>query len=145
MSLYNMIHGVNPIAIMAIPMLGDTHPDDYPRFRNVFLADEEHPEYDGYIHVYTRVGGNNRGAGYGEEELERHQDYVCSFDDSFDDTYATYVFNVPDRWAGDFSLVLAGEPENTSAEYQSQVEKVFPKLIGKFPWDRNAEEAEDKS
>lgn len=73
MSLYNMIHGMNPIAFFVLPMLGDKHPDEWPRFRDVFLKDEEHPEYDMFIHVYTRVGGGNRNEGYGEEELYKHR------------------------------------------------------------------------
>ncbi len=128
MSLYNMLHGVNPLAFMLIPMLGDKHPDEYPRFRDVFLKDPEHPEHDFKIHVYTRVGGGNRGFGYGEDELEQHPEFVETYDDSFDNTYGTYVFNVPEKWKTDFDLLITGKVSETSKEYQAQVRKVFPKL-----------------
>lgn len=132
MSLYNMVHGVQPITFFALPMLGDKHPDEYPRFRDCFLSDEAHPEYNDHIHVYTRVGGNNRGAGYGEEWLEQHPDFVTTFDDSFDSTFATYVFRVPERWKADFALIREGKLKETSKEYQAQVRKVFPKLKEKL-------------
>lgn len=64
MSLYNMICGVNPAAFFILPMLGK-HPDEYPRFRDCFVSDDETS-----IEVLTRVGGGNRG--YGEEELMKH-------------------------------------------------------------------------
>jgi len=88
MSFYNMVHGVTPAALLILPMLGK-HPDEYPRFRDCFLADQEHPEFDDHIHVFTRVGGGNRGCGFGEEELYKHPEYVTTFDDSFDSTYAS--------------------------------------------------------
>lgn len=116
-------------------MLGDKHPDEYPRFRNVFLRDKEHPEYDNLIQVYTRVGGNNRGEGYGEEELEAHPNFVATFDDDFDSTYGTYVFDIPEEWKEDFKLVQEGKFLEVSNKYKAQVEKVFPKLKGKLPWD----------
>lgn len=138
MSLYNMINGVNPLTFLAIPMLGDKHPEDYPRFRDCFAKDEEHPEYDNHIHVYTRVGGGNRGCGYGEEELLQHPDFVATFDDSFDSTYATYVFKIPKRWQKDWDLILEGKLNETSKEYQHQVDKVFPKLKGKLSWHKES-------
>jgi len=128
MSLYNMLHGVNPITFLLLPMLGDTHPDNYPRFRDCFLSDEDHPEYDNHIHVFTRVGGGNRHCGFGEEMLEDHPDFVASFDALDDSTYASYIFRVPAQWRPDFDLILADRVTEVSAAFQAQVRKVFPKL-----------------
>ncbi len=151
MSLYNILNGVNPLTFSVLPMLG-RHPDTYPRFRDCFVADEEHPEYDGHIHVYTRVGGNNRGEGYGEEQLYADPNYVTTFDDSFDNTFATYVFRVPEKWQEDFDRIMDGGLENVSEEYQRQVRGVFPKLKSKLDelWPATAEtmpdqEAENRS
>ena len=71
MSLYNLVQGVTSAVFFVLPMLGK-HPDEYPRFRDCFLKDAEHPEYDNHIHVYTRVGGGNRGCDFGEDELYKH-------------------------------------------------------------------------
>lgn len=131
MSLYNMINGMNPSVFFILPMLGK-HPDEYPRFRDCFLSDKEHPEYDDHIHVYTRTGGGNR-EGYEAEnaEMEAMPDYVTNFDDSFDCTYASWVFRVPDRWKEDFAKFKAGRSD-FSDEYKAEMKRVFPKLAEKF-------------
>ena len=131
MGLYNAINGVNQSAFWILPML-DKHPNEYPRFRDCFTSDEEHPEYDNHIHVYTRVGGGNRGEGYGEEELYKHPNYVTTFDDSFDNTYATYVFSVPEKWKDDFDKITSGNQMKISKEYLDKICSVFPKLESKF-------------
>ena len=72
MSLYNMVNGVKPTTFFVLPMLGK-HPDEYPRFRDCFLSDEEHPQYDDHIHIYTRTGGGNREGYEAENDAMRHQ------------------------------------------------------------------------
>lgn len=57
--MYNMMNGTSMATFFVIPMLGK-RPDEFPRFRDCFLNDEEHPEYKNHIHVYTRTGGGNR-------------------------------------------------------------------------------------
>lgn len=124
MSLYNMINGVNPATFIFLPMLGK-HPDDYPRFRDCFLTDDAQ-----HILVYTRVGGNNRNGGYGEEELYSHPNFIQTYDDDFDNTYGYYEFSIPDEWKEDFeTLKNGGKP---SQKYIDQMCKVYPKLEEKF-------------
>lgn len=124
MSLYNMINGVSPATFIFLPMLGK-HPYEYPRFRDCFLtADAQH------ILVYTRVGGNNRNCGYGEEELYKHPNFIKTYDDDFDDTYGYYEFSVPDEWKEDFEALKNGE--KPSQKYIDQMCKVYPKLEEKF-------------
>lgn len=53
-----MLHGVNPATFLILPMLGK-HPDEYPRFRDCFITEDDH------ILILTRVGGPNRDEGYG--------------------------------------------------------------------------------
>ena len=131
MSLYNMINGVSSATFFILPMLGK-HPEEYPRFRDCFLRDGEHPEYDWHIHVYTRVGGNNRNCGFGEEELYNHPNFIDSFDDSFDNTFATYVFSVPEKWKTDFEKIKNGNLKDISEEYKKELYRVFPKLKEEF-------------
>jgi hypothetical protein len=127
MSLYNLVNGVNQITFFLTPML-DLHPDDIPRFRDCFVNDGEHPEYNNHIHLYTRVGGGNRGCDYGEEELMKHPNFVATFDDDFDNTYASYIFSVPDEFKADFNLILEGKFKETSKNYQEKVYSIFPKI-----------------
>lgn len=124
MSLYNMINGVNPATFLFLPMLGK-HPDEYPRFRDCFISEDET-----HIEVFTRVGGGNRNCGYGEEELYKHPNFVKTYDDVFDSTYGYYVFSIPDEWKEDFKSILDGKC--FSEAYLNQMCKVFPKLEEKF-------------
>ena len=126
MSLYNALVGYNPACIVVLPMLGRTA-DDYPRFRNCFISkDEKH------IEIYTRVGGNNRGQGYGEEELYKDPNFVDTYDDDFDNTYATYVFTPPERWKEDFDRIVKSKFSEVSDEYVAEVKKYYPTLSEKI-------------
>lgn len=132
MSLYNMMHGMTQATFFVLPMLGK-HADEYPRFRDCFTSDKEHPEYDGHIHVYTRTGGGNR-EGYTDEinEMRSMPDFVADFDDSFDSTYASFVFRVPEKWREDFKSIIAGEVAKVSEAYKSELYRIYPKCSDTF-------------
>ena len=132
MSLYNMIHGVTPATFYVLPMLGK-HPDEYPRFRDCFLYDEEHPEFDKHIFIYTRTGGLNR-SDYAKENgmIATMDGFVTTYDNSFDNTFAYWVFRVPDRWQPDFDRFLSGNIRSFSPEYQAELRRIYPKLVDKW-------------
>lgn len=120
-----MINGANPATFFILPMIGEKHPDTYPRFRDCFVNTENtEPE----IHVYTRVGGNNRNQGYGEDLLMGHPNYLRTWDDDSDSTYGTYAFSVPTEWKKDFDLIRDGKLLDISQEYKDRLYKVYPKL-----------------
>lgn len=121
MSLYNMINGYNPACLLVMPMLGRKG-DEYPRFRDCFVTDDKN------IGIFTRVGGYNRNCGYGEEKLYDDPNYLRTYDDEFDSTYATYVFSVPEKWKRDFDLILAGKLNEVSDEYVTYLREFFPLL-----------------
>jgi len=100
MSLYNMLHGVNPVAGAVLNMLKLT-PDDVGRFRDAFIT------ADGKLAIYTRNGGGNREE-YDEvfEDLANHPEYLYDEDDDFDCTYATIYFNVPLEFKDDVKQFL---------------------------------------
>lgn len=132
MSFYNMMNGVNPATFFILPMLGEKHPDDYPRFRDCYVE-------DGDIVVYTRVGGGNRGCGYGEEWLLQHKNFLSTEDDEDDETYGKYYFSVPEEWKSDFYKIVGGYGdedsgglESISDEYKARLYMVYPKLKGWF-------------
>ena len=124
MSLYNLVNGVNPATFLILPMLGK-HPNEYPRFRDCFVS-EDHER----IVVLTRVGGNNRYAGYGEEELYKSPYFFKTYDDNEDRTYGYYEFTVPPEWKKDFDAIINGKMP--SPEYVDQMCKVYPLLEDKF-------------
>lgn len=121
MSLYNMIMGFNPACVLIMPMLGRKQ-EEYPRFRDCFVTEENN------IAIYTRVGGGNRNCGYGEEELYKDKNFLTTYDDDFDCTYATYEFKVPKKWRADFDLIVGGKQNEVSKEYVDYVKKFYPKL-----------------
>lgn len=122
MSLYNMVCGFNPACVVILPMLG-RQSSEYPRFRDCFISEDGR-----FIDIYTRVGGGNRGNGYGEDELYKDPNFESTFDDPYDRTYATYRFNVPDKWKDDFNHIISGEYEKVSDEYVDVVKGFYPKL-----------------
>lgn len=121
MSLYNMMNGFNPACVYILPMLGKKS-DEYPRFRDCFVTE------DNNIAIFTRVGGGNRGQGYGEEKLMEDENFIRDYDDDFDNTYATYVFKVPEKWKADFDLIMDGKCSEVSDEYVALIKEFYPKL-----------------
>lgn len=121
MSLYNMLMGFNPACVLIMPMLGRKQ-EEYPRFRDCFVTEENN------IAIYTRVGGGNRNCGYGEEELYEDENFLTTYDDDYDCTYATYEFKVPEKWRADFDLIVGGKQNEVSKEYVDYVKKFYPKL-----------------
>lgn len=129
MSLYNMINGYNPACLLILPMLGRKQ-EDYPRFRDCYVTDENN------IAIYTRVGGGNRNCGFGEDALYDDENFIKTYDDEFDETYATYEFKVPDRWKNDFNKILNSKMSDVSNEYIEYLKNFYPKLAGKGIIDR---------
>lgn len=127
-----MMHGFNPCVIWVLPMLGK-HPEEYPRFRDCFVGDKEHPEYKDHILVYTRTGGNNRDC-YEEanQAMRDMEGFVTDYDDSFDNTFASWVFKVPEKWQKDFEAFKQGRLKDLSPEYQDRIKQIYPKIADKI-------------
>ena len=124
MSLYQMMHGVNPAAFFILPML-DKHPDEYPRFRDCFVKDKN-------IQVLTRTGGGNREEYFEANEDMKTEHYITDYDNPEDCTYAYWEFKVPEQWQADFDLIITDRLSQVSRAYVAQLKKVFPKLDAKF-------------
>lgn len=121
MSLYNMMNGFNPACVVIMPMLGRKQ-NEYPRFRDCFVTEE------GNIAIYTRVGGNNRKCGFGEEALYEDKNFLKTYDDDFDSTYGTYEFKVPEEWKEDFDKIVAGNMAEVSDKYVEYLKEFWPTL-----------------
>lgn len=129
MSLYNMLMGFNPACVVIMPMLGRKQ-EEWPRFRDCFITDEKN------IAIYTRVGGGNRNCGYGEEELYKDENFLTTYDDEYDSTYATYEFKVPEKWKADFDKIIDGKADEVSDEYLTYVKEFYPKLAAEGVIDK---------
>lgn len=120
MSLYNMMNGYNISCVLILPMLGRKQ-DKYPRFRDCFVE-------DGNIAIYTRCGGGNRNCGFNEELLYEDKNFIKTYDDDYDCTYATYLFKVPNKWKKDFNFIIENKLEQVSEKYVNYVKEFYPKL-----------------
>lgn len=118
MSLYNLLFGVNQDADELLKML-DLTQDDFGRFRDAYLN-----ENGISIIVYTRCGGGNRD--YYEDvfsKMEKHPEYVTNYDDSFDCTYAYFVFNVPEKFKKQTKLMCdKTKPKNVHEKLQEAID-----------------------
>ena len=104
--------------------------EEYPRFRDCFVTEENN------IAIYTRVGGGNRNCGYGEEELYKDENFLTTYDDDYDCTYATYEFKVPEKWKADFDLIIGGKIKEVSKEYIDYLKEFYPKLADQGIFDK---------
>lgn len=151
MSLYGMIHGTNPLAGLLLSIL-NIDPRTVSRFRDCYLAPSA-PREEGQplqIHIYTRMGGSNRGhdtwadADAQDQQVEgpdcacascvleygltKHPEYIRDFDDDHDCTYATYEFNVPNAFRDDLEKLVGlnpdAIPEPPSVRFKAFLEKM---------------------
>ena len=114
MSMYNKIFGVCEGAGMFLHMLGlRTH--GVGRFRDCFLTDVD---CDGNklkavsVCVYTRNGGGNR-TDYQDilNALKKHPNHLFDRDDSFDSTYCSIYFSIPEKYKSLIEDLAAACPE----------------------------------
>jgi len=125
MSLYNMIHGVNPLAGLLMQALG-LKPSDVPRFRDCYWNGKQ-------ICLYTRTGGGNREyydepnqdnkKGPWNSTLRAVAGYSHDEDDDFDSTYATFYFT-----PGASLLAVLENPNAADATPAQKWESFFERL-----------------
>lgn len=89
--MYNVLFGYNKLARQLLELL-KIDPETVPRFRDCFLSTEN------TIIIYTRIGGGNR-SDYAEgiEMMRKWPGYLRDEDDSFDSTYASFHFAIPEN------------------------------------------------
>lgn len=93
MSGFNMVAGCNRLAGMVLQAL-NLEPTQIPRFRDAYL-DIDEPGRPKLV-IMTRTGGCNRASyPYGNETLSGLAGYISTHNDTFDETFAYWVFDVP--------------------------------------------------
>jgi len=135
MSLYNLMHGMNAnLAVMISPFLPRAA-DAFPRFRNVFTEIEDSP-CEGDLYIYTRMGGGNADCwADGSDDcdcgacdaagIEGEENCVGAFDDSFDCTYKTFVFKIPDDMKKDWEALQENRISDLSELYFNKLNELF--------------------
>jgi len=139
MSLYNLMHGMHPLAGILLGVAGLDH-RTLGRFRDCYLGRSESGELE--IHVFTRNGGGNREhfrdgpAGmecgcYGcviTHHAPKMPGYVRDFDDEFDSTYATIVFSIPEKVRPALEGLVQERPDSVPASHQERFEAFMKKI-----------------
>lgn len=123
MSLYNAIAGFNPNAAICMAIMG-LHPKDVARFRDAWLSDDGEK-----ITILTRTGGGNRADFMTENFLMTQQaGYVSDRDDTFDSTFAHFVYVVPHHFKKD-TLILAHAMKKIGLSEDTQGPEMIVKRV----------------
>lgn len=131
MSMYNLLHGVNPNAEILKAVLGLDSKWPTGRFRDIYLNEDGTK-----IILYTRNGGGNREAyQHVFDNLADHPNYVRNWDDDFDCTYAYVEFTIPKEASGlCASLADGSKPKSIHEKFMEtikQMESLSPQQIKK--------------
>ena len=93
MSLYERLFGENEEASAILGCAGLTR-GMFMRYRDCFLNPE-----GTIVTVITRIGGGNRDEyRQAHTDIKRHPNYICDYDDAFDNTYCYFEFKVDDKF-----------------------------------------------
>ena len=120
MTFYNLINGRNTELVMVLSaIVGYRIDEEFPRFRDAFMKDDESP-YEADYFVYTRMGGGNRECWEGctdkepcaacqADAIEEWDTCVGSYDDEFDRTYRTFCMVFTEDQKKMFGACLDGD------------------------------------
>lgn len=116
--MYNLTCTQNPDALSLLQLICLDHSflvSDC-RFRDAYLSDDKKR-----VIVYTRIGGPNR-QDYKDaiDILCTRNDYVTDYDDSFDNTYASFEFAIPEY---ELNMVKETYKNSDTSTGQEKMEK----------------------
>lgn len=138
MSMYELIFADGEKGMPLMGALGFKSTGDVGRYRSAWLEmdDDGKPR----IAVYTRNGGNNRE--HYMPDLEDHPNFLFDRDDSFDNTYATIYFSIPE----DFEKYLDEQIPDWKEKVQAEVSMSdqWMKVINSIKAEEKPEDAKEK-
>ena len=96
MSLYNMLHGLEPTAAVVLAVL-NLRPEDIVRFRDAYFTYRDATYTDPVMVIMARTGSTSwTEAGDRNQHLRQLSDFISSEDDAFDTSFALYRFEMPE-------------------------------------------------
>jgi hypothetical protein len=131
-NMYNLVHGTNHYAPFLMGVLG-IHPSSAGRFRDCFMQRASDGALE--ICIYTRNGGGNRAA-YADatQQLREHPLYLRDFDAALDNTYAEYIFRLPNGDVGERLQEMAErDPERALPKSHAERMQEFTELMQREP------------
>ena len=137
MSMYNMVFGMNQRLLMILSgIVGYRIDKRFPRFRDVFLADDE-AQVTGDFYVYTRMGGGNRECSaesdpaegsecsctaHIAERLEADPQCAGRYDDVSDSTYSTFAMRFTLEQMTEWRSIQEG---NVPGDFLERMQRLF--------------------
>ena len=124
--MYEMVCDINPDAGRVLNLIGldPTFLIEECRLRDVYLSKDKTK-----VVIFTKIGGGNRESYSASiKRLKNFKGYIRDYDDDFDNTYGTYVFNVPEKWKNDFEAIKDNRIKDVSDDYVNYVKEFFPTL-----------------
>lgn len=100
-----------------LPMIAD-HLKFKPQIVNIFLADQDYPQYNDKIFVLYRFHGKKEFIKY-EEDIKKHPLYVASYDP--DKYHVMKVFRVPESQKLNFLRFKNSEYSKMADSYKTKV------------------------
>lgn len=106
------------VTIFIAPAFG-VKPFDFPCFRDCFIGDPKHPDTKDKLIVYTRTGGSNREAYKNDfDQFQSLDNFLFDYDDSLNNTYMHFVYEVLPEWSNDFKHMMDGNYYLVSQAYR---------------------------
>jgi hypothetical protein len=107
MGMYNLVFGSGERGLPLLRALGFNAVEDVGRYRDGWVEKDGEGGYR--IAIYTRNGGGNRPEYM--PDLSGNEYYLFDKDDTFDTTYATIYFRLPQVLADAIAAARAENPE----------------------------------
>lgn len=107
--MYNLlVKKIDSVSIMIAFFAGfdfdDENSNQIPRFRDAYF---DFSQNEPKLVLYTRTGGGNREFYEKENNFLRNcENFIEDFDDSFDSTYAHWVYSVPENYKNDVDIFI---------------------------------------
>jgi hypothetical protein len=138
MSSFNMVAGTNKLAGMVLHALNLEH-GQVPRFRDAYL-DIDNPARPMLV-ILTRTGGGNR-QGYIEDNktLSGMDGFISDDDDSYDETFAHWRFDVPPNVEESIREVIAKVIELATDPNSGLDPEILMKPMDRFKSRLNSED-----
>lgn len=116
--MYEMVCNINPDAGRVISLI-DIDPEwliEEARLRDVYLSKDRTK-----VVIFTRIGGGNREAYKNAiKRLRNHKNYIKDYDDDFDDTYASFEYQIPSNKLVEVVAFLSSSDTTTGGEKLKQ-------------------------
>jgi len=128
--MYEMVCDINPDAGRVLNLIGldPTFLIEECRLRDVYLSKDKTK-----VVIFTRIGGGNRESYSASiKRLKNFKGYIRDYDDDFDNTYASFEYQIPSNKLIEVVAFLSSSDTTTGGEKLKQSLKKLEKNPDEF-------------